>query len=302
MKKTPALFTLCLCSLFVLAACEKKKAETRIYFPDLKPPLGLAVKVLSDISLNEKAGSSITVIVSVPPTADRDELDRLMKSLWRQVKGRSGFSKGTADKIDLRFYGGETKAKAKGDDWLAQVLFSGAEKGEATFENRQTLPLLKWAKKAIGKQPQFTGKLKPQILADAAKLELEIKVPFIAQDGTGAYITKLTYTKVTTEFSTYTRTLFDKIDKLNKLTFIGLHEDQPVIKVWMSRQQYEQLNLRLVEEGLGAFQGKFINRLLSNPKLGKMVEKKVAKQRRKVYRETFARLPKEQVELAKAYR
>ena len=49
---------------------------------------------------------------------------------------------------------------------------------EATFANRQKLPLLKWARKALGRMPQFTSELKPQLLADPDTMELELKIPY----------------------------------------------------------------------------------------------------------------------------
>ncbi|MCA9670509.1 MAG: hypothetical protein KC503_33160 [Myxococcales bacterium] len=291
---------------FVLVAfgCEQKKqTKDRLYFDDLKLPIGAKAKIISDVNLNPAGTTSVQVVGVVPKKIDRDDLGRLMRSLWRQVKRRKGFrGKGTPDKIDIRLYTSEAQAKAGGTDWLGQVLRVG-QTAKVTYTNRQKLPLLKYAKKAIGKLPQYSGTLKPQFLADADTMELEVKVPFVASDGTGQYLKKLSYTTLTTTFSSWTRTLFEKIPKLRKLTFEGKHDDEVVVRIWMTREQYEQLNLRQVEEGINAYRGKFVNRMLDgNPRTAKMVEKKAAKKRKKVYREVFARLPKEQVQLAKKYR
>jgi hypothetical protein len=297
--KKPLLMVLGL--LVWLACCEKKEVRKQLYFEDLKPPVGVKVKIVNDVSMNPQSGGEVDVIAAVDPDIDKDELDRMMKSFWRQVKDRSGFVHGKADKISIRFYPGAAKAKAAGNDWLAKVAKDSLD-GKAAFINHQKAPLIKWAKKALGKQPQFTGKLKPQLLANPVAMELEIKVPFIENDGSGAYRKKLSHTIVTTEFSTYTQTLFDKIEGLKKLTFVGIHDDKEVIRVWMTRSQYQQLDLRNVEESLGAYQGKFIEPIMSKAISEKVVEKKVAKQRLKVYRETFARLPAEQVQIDKRFK
>lgn len=283
------------------AACEKQDVKQRLYFDDPKPPVGVAAKIVTDDNLNPSEGGSVTMTVAVDAAIDRDDLDKLMRVFWDQVSARSGFRNGEADKVDIRYYVGEGKAKAGADDWIGRTQRT-SRSGEPAVTNRQKLPLLKWAQQALGKQPQFTGELKPRILADADALEIEIKVPFVQSDGSGKYVEQLTYTRATTEFSSYTRTLFDKIEKLEKLAFIGMHDGREVMRIWLTREQYEQLNLRHVEEGLGAFQGKFISRMLEDPKSAKMVERKTAQQRRKVYRETFARLPKEQVQLDKSLR
>lgn len=285
----------------MLTACPKEEVKDKLYFPDLKPPIGVTATVISDVGDNAASGTSITTVVAVDPDIDRDELDRLMDSFYRQINDRTGFRKGTADRVDLRFYAGQAKAQAGGADWLAQVLREG-QKAEEQRTNKQKYPLVKWAKKALGPQPQFSGKLQPEMLADSQELSIEVKVPFVKDDGSGAYVDKLSYVHIVKAFSFYMRTLFDKIEPLKKVTWAGIYEDKEAARIWMTREQYEQLDLRLVEEGLGAFQGKFINLLMSKEMTSEQVEKKVNEQTRKVYKETFARLPEEQVQIDKQYK
>jgi hypothetical protein len=291
-----------LAALVAFGGCpERRAAKDRLYFDDLKAPLGTKIEVVSDISLNPATGGAVTVIAVVEPDIDRDDLDRLLQTFWLQVSARSGFQSGTADQIDVRFYDSTPKAKAGGTNWLCQaVRVSRLEK--PTFINRQRLPLLKWARKAMGKLPQYTGALQPELLADPVALHLELKLPFVSDDGSGSYVETLSYTKATTNFTSYAGVFFGKIEQLKKFTFVGVHNDEPVIRIWLTRDQFEQLNLRQVEESLGKFQGAFIEQLMSRPQDANMVEKKVEERRRKLYRETFSRLPEGQVELAKFLR
>lgn len=288
--------------LGLTTACQQteKSPKDRLYFDDLRPILGVTAKVISDVSLNKATETSVTVHTAVAPEIDRDDLDRLMRLFMRQVEGRRGFLTGSAGRVDLRFYGSEQSAKAAGDDYLGRAQKLGKD-AEATYSNRQKAPLLKWANKALGPQPQFTDKLKPQLLADADKLELEIKVPYV-ESGTADYVKVLSYNRVTTSFTQYMRTLFEKIPELKKLTFIGEHEGKEIIRVWLTRKQYEQLDPRAVEEAVSAFHGKFINKLLSKQVTEKKMQAEVEKERKKVYRELFARIPKEQLELAPKFR
>jgi hypothetical protein len=294
------------CCLFLLvlqcAVGCKEQARDRLYFDDLNPPVGVGkVKIVHDESLNLPEGE-IHVKAVVEPEVDRDELDRLMNSFYRQVKDRRGFlGDGKPHKIDLRFYTSEPAAVAGGEDWLSHVTGSATAK-EPEIVNKQKAPLLKWARAALGKMPEYSGALQPQMLADPTTMSIELSIPFVSDDGSGKYVDQLTYVKAITEWVSYTRTLFEKLLDLRKLTFIGKHQDKPVMKIWLTRDQYTALDLQQVEESLGAFQGQFLELIMSKAISEKAVEAKVRAQRHKVYRETLARLPAEQVELDKSLR
>lgn len=295
------LIALSLLTLLVAPACEpKKKAKAQLYFKDLLAPLGVKVKVVKDISKTAAGGESIVRVV-VDPDVDRDDLDRLMASFWRQTKARTGFSGGAVAKVDIRFYVSAAKAKAEGDDWIASVQGNpGVEKGAAPkLVNKQKAPLLKWAKKALGPMPQYT-KEKPTILADPKAMTLEITLPFVTDDGTGEPVEKVTFNRACRTWASLVLPLFDKLEKLQKLTFIGSHKGNTVFKIWVTREQATQLDLRKVEESLGAFQGKLINKRLAKQITDKKMATETAKQRKKVYKEVLSRLPKEQVTVDKA--
>jgi hypothetical protein len=281
----------------------KEAGKKQLYFRELTAPVGVGkVSIHSDQNANTETGGEITILTSVEPEIDRDELDRLMDSFYRQARERRGFGKGgRADRVDLRFYTSDAAAKAGGQDWIAQLQGDGGQQPKSKV-NRQKAPLLKWAKKVLGKQPEFSGSLKPQLLADPVAMSLELTIPFVSDDGSGKYVETLGYVKAITEWVSYTRALFEKIAELKKFAFVGKHNDATVMKIWLTREQYIQLDLQQVEESLGAFQGQFIEPIMSKQISEKAVEQKVIKQRRKVYRETLAKLPKEQVELDQSLR
>ena len=283
-----------------LTGCEKKDAvKDQLYFPTLRAPLGLDVKIAEDRSDNLAEGSAVRVRAYVEPSADRDELDRLLRSYFRQVKDRGGFLDGAVSKIDIRIYSSAAAAKAGGADWLAAASRT-SKKAEERFQNRQQIPLLKWAKKALKPMmPVYTGALKPRILADPKGMSLEVTLPFVEEDGTGQAVKEVSFTRATGAWAGLVMKLFGSIEGLRKLTFVGRHHDEALIKVTLTREQMKLVDLRQVEEQLGAFQGSFMEKLISRKIDHLQVAKKVAKQRKKVYRQVFARLPKEQVFLAK---
>jgi hypothetical protein len=285
---------------FALGACPKI-AKKQLYFEDLRPRCCLKVTVLKDVSMNPDTGGEITVYLVVEPNADKDELTGLLESIYRQVKVRRGFQKGDKpQKLDLRCYDAQAKAEKGGDDWLARAS-RDTSISEPTYENRQKPPLLKWATAVLKpSMPLFTKKeIKPQILADPIAMTLEVSYPFVIDDGSGAYVEKVSNEKFTTALSSTFISMFEKIPLLKKMTFVGKHMDKTVVKIWMTREQFTALDLKQVEELLGAFQGQFIEPMMSKQITSEQVHKKVIKQRRKVYREALGRLPKEQVELIK---
>jgi len=293
-----------LLAVAVIGCEEKKKTKDQLYFKDLTPPLGIKVKIIKDISKNPKGGGVSIVRTSVEPDVDRDDLDRLMRSFFRQTKARSGFSGGTVSKIDIRFYTSEAAAKAEGENWLASVQRSSTT-AAPKFVNKQKLPLLKWAKKALARTMVLfkKGKVQPRILADPKALALEISLPFVKGDGSGDLREKVTFITGTRVWVGLVLPLFRKIEQLEKVTYIGTGKGNKVLfKVRLSREQLQQLELRKVQEGLGAFQGKLINKRLAKQITDKQFSRLTAKQTKKVYKKVLSRLPKDQVMVDKSLR
>lgn len=285
--------TILLSTTLLLVACpaKKDKPTNQVYFSDLLAPVGVKVKIVSDLSFNRPTGGESTVRASVAPDIDRDELDRVIKAFYRKVDGRRGFKGGTpVSKIDIRIYDSEAKAKAGGEDYLAAAL-RDSKTAEPKFENKQKLPLVKWTKKALGRMPQFAGKLKPRILADPDKLSVEITWPFVEMDGSGAWATKVSFARATTNMAGTVLALFRKIEQLKHLSYEGIHNDKPLIKVKLTREQAAALELRAVQEGLGKFQGDMMSKFISKEINEKKMAKLLTKQRRKVYKEVFKKMP-----------
>ena len=284
-------------------SCDQKRRKDRLYFDDLSPPVGFEkVKIISDKSLNLPGGGVITVLTVVDPEIDRDDLDRLMKSFYRQVATRGGFAKpGGAERVDLRFYDSEEKAKADGKDWLGQVLRISGE-AHPHYENRQRIPLGKWITQALGSQAPFTGALKPTVTTADEKMAATVKVPFVKQDGSGEYVDTINFNLAVREFTHHAMTLFDRVKPLQELTFAGIHQGETVITVTLTRAQYDDLKLRELEAQLAAFQGDLVSHLHDGSLKEREFQRKATSERSRVYRDLLAKLPEEQVTLAKALR
>ncbi|MBW2731210.1 MAG: hypothetical protein JRH20_02390 [Deltaproteobacteria bacterium] len=290
---------LCLAKSLVLVLCsilgagcpaQKDKPTDSVYFSDLSPPLGVKVNIVSDLSFNRPMGGESTVRGVVAPDIDRDDLDRLLKTFYRLVSQRKSFKDGAVSKVDIRIYVAADQAKAGRDNYLGAVL-RGTKTAEPTFENKQKLPLVKWAKKALGRMPQYVGKVKPRILANPESLTVEVTLPFVKMDGSGDWAEKVSFARAITAFAGTTLTLFRNIEQLKQMTYEGTLNDKPLLKVTLTREQAAKLELRAVQEGLGKFQGNMMEKFISKEINEKKMHKLLSKERRKVYKEVFKKMP-----------
>ena len=292
-----ALFSLvtlaCIATLVAVPGC-KDGPGAQVYYKDLKPPLGVGgdVKIVSDVSLNPDSGGVINVELAIDEKIDKDNIDRILNSLYRQCQKRKKFrGKIRAKVVDIRLYTSEATAKAKGDDWLARV-YRGPSDLEPTFTNKQKPPLAKWARKAMRNAPLFPGELKPEWKTDYNKMQLSVTVPMVIDDGSGKYVEILTFEKFCVEFSSYVITLFEKLDDLKVLTFSAKHNDKVVGTITVTRDQYNALDIKHEEEMLGAFHGELLQRMLSKER--GLTEEKLTKlahaKRREVYTKIFEQL------------
>ncbi|MBK8481466.1 MAG: hypothetical protein IPL40_09870 [Proteobacteria bacterium] len=274
-------------------------SAARLYFKPLLPPVGVSAAVVLDESLRAPAGGSIRVTVAVEADLDRDELQRLMDALFRQAASRRGFGAAgrAAARIDLRYYGSEAAARGGGDDWIGRTLREGLV-GAPTVVNRQALPLLRLATEALGRQPQYTGVLRPELLADPQALSVEVTIPFVRDDGSGAAVERVSFELATTTLTATLEALFGKVPQLNQVTFVGRHRGRVVLRVQADRQQYGALGLLEVEEQLGALRGRLIGALGSGRLRESTAQGELALRRRERYREVLRRLPAGQVFIA----
>lgn len=281
------------------AGCPDKQTERKqLYFKALLAPVGVVVDVVRDVSSDTPEGGTVEVVSVVQPDIDRDDLDQLMRSFFRQVKTRRRFRGSVSAKyIDLRFYDNDGKASQSGQDWLGQAAYTPTNT-EPVFNNHQKPPLLKWAKRALGPQPQYAGELKPRILVDTERMAVEVTMPFVKYDGSGQPVDVVSFQRATTAFSSTTREMFDKIPDLKVFTFVGTHGAETVIRVRLTRHQYRQLNLNQVEESLGEARGRLMEMLLARRIGEKAMERRLNVRRRKLYREVFGLLPTESVTIA----
>ena len=122
-------------------------------------------------------------------------------------------------------------------------------------------------------------------------MELEVTMPMVEYDGSGEYKEHVTFEKFSTEFSSSVISLMEKIAGLKKVTFSAKQHDKIVAKIAISRELYTKIDLKQMEESLGAYQGEFYQDLVSQKITSEKVEKKVKEQRRKIFKEAFAQFP-----------
>lgn len=278
-------------------------AARRLYFEPLLPPVGIGATMVRDESELRPEGGVISVALAVESDLDQGELQRLLEALWRQVEARRGFGAPDrgASRIELRCYASAEAARRGGDDWLGRAAREGL-RGAPTFANRQVLPLLRLATEALGRQPQYSGVLRPELLADPEARSVEVSLPFVRDDGSGAAVERVSFERATTTLTATLAALFGKVPQLAEVTFVGRHRGRVVLRVRVSREQYAALKLLEIEEQLGALRGQLIGALASGRLTDATAQGELALRRRERYQQALRRLPAGRVFIAPTLR
>src|SRR5262249_7978440 len=155
-----------LCGL-VLAflACDSGKAvETKYTPPALTPSANMPPfkTVKDDVSPDKE---KVIVAVALTQPTEREQIDALIKDLYRQVMTRIGVEPSS---VEIYIYANEDRAKAAAPDtFSASCIKHQSDKGPA-FENKVPLTFPKAVNQAL-QGDTFVGKLQPKVEIDEVK-------------------------------------------------------------------------------------------------------------------------------------
>ncbi|MEK6606146.1 MAG: hypothetical protein AABZ30_00630 [Myxococcota bacterium] len=291
---TKRVFVVCV----ALGACGDKPPE-KLVFPPMRPPSGApAFETVRDEAVDTPGRVGIEAVLVVPQRTEYEGLERLLPSLARQARARSGFRNAPRPGfVDVRVYDDRAKA-ADADGWLGRVRVDGAD--EPQVDIRIPFPLGKRVAALLDKNPEFVG-IRPKVDAVDAEGKLLLTLPFV-EPGEDAYLAKIDYGRAVQIFNTWARDLFAKFPALRELAFVGEHQGTSLLQVRLTREQYDALGITKIEEDLGAFVGQFMGGMLQGAIEDAVVQAKLAKKRRQVYGAMLAKLPAEQVVVSKKLR
>jgi hypothetical protein len=134
---------------------------------------------------------------------------------------------------------------------------------------------------------------KPSYKLDLARHAMELTYPYLEM-GKDEYLEKLKLTSAMRDWVEEVNVFFRRVDQLAELTFIGVSDDQPVVKITVTRPQYETLL-----SGLQETVASHANVTFANLGMHRKDDKGAAKEQdtfqAQTYKATLAKLPKDQV-------
>ena len=116
-------------------------------------------------------------------------------------------------------------------------------------ENLEDTCHLNEKKKIVRVDDKFTHK--PTMKVDDAKKAVEVTFPYL-ETGKDEYVESLGFNTAMTYWAEFTTTMFGKAPELKEVTYIGVLNDQPILKITTTREQFDS-KLSTVQETIASY-------------------------------------------------
>ncbi len=310
------LAVLILSTMFAVAACEKKTQgpQTCCTQPDI-PPGVAKFAVVSDDVTGPSDGQKVKMRVGMLQPVKRDQMYAPMKVLYAYAMKRTAF-----EPIDFEglFYANEADAKAGGEgNVIAKIIreqsdrapkcvnnvkYNFAEQVDRAFihSTRGEQELQEDLNDTCHiaerkKQPRYDEKFvhKTTYKLDAGNQSVEITYPFLEM-GKDEFVANLKTNSVMGAWAEYMTSMFSHAQDLKSMTFNGIYKDEPVVRISVSRQQFDNILARL-QETIASHAAITFQTIGMGKKTSEQAEKEQEKFKSKTYKDALDKLPKEQV-------
>jgi hypothetical protein len=303
--------------LLLLAACSTEKpAAPKACCEQPKIPAGVTpFTVVGDDVTGPSDGEKVVLQVGLGQPAKREQLYPVLQTLYRHAMTRHSLE---PISVTANVYATEAAARSGGDGWLGRLVRGqgdvgpkcenkvpydfpeqvgrafAAATGRADEEDPNDTCHLAEKKKVARIDDKFTHK--PAYKVDAARGAVEITFPYL-ELGRDEYIKDLRFNSAMRDWTEYVTSFFRKVEGLKELTFVGVHEDQPVVKITTTRAQFDS-SLAGVQETVAAHSAITFATLGMHKKDDKGASKEQEAFHNKTYKTALAALPKNQVSIS----
>jgi hypothetical protein len=311
------LVTLALALSLGAAACstDRTPAKACCDQPKIPPDVTPFVVVGDDVS-GPSDSQKVIMEVGLSRPAKRDQLYPVLQTLYVHAMKRSPFE---PIHFAATVYSSEAAARAGGDQgngtMLGKILreqsdiapkcenfikYDFAEQVDRAFaasigrgqdeDPRDTCHL--GEKKVVARaDDKFTHK--PTYKLDGARHAMELTYPYLEM-GKDEYQDKLKLASAMRDWIEQLNVFFGKVDELAELTFIGVSNDEPVVKITVTRQQF-QSSLAGVQDEVASHANVTFASLGLHRKDDKGAAKEQDTFQSQTYKAALAKLPKNQV-------
>lgn len=302
--------------LLAFACSTDKPAAPKTCCDQPQIPAGVAsFTVTGDDVQGPSDGEKVTMQAALRQPVKRDQVYPVLHTLYRHVMTRHALE---PIALTASVYADEAAARAGGDNWLARVVRQqgdggprcenkvaydfpeqvgrafAAATGHAEEEDANDTCHLAEKKKVARIDDKFTHK--PAYKVDTARQAVEITFPYL-ELGRDEYVKDLKFNSAMRDFTEYMTSFFRKVDGLKELTFVGVHDEQPVVRVTVTRAQFDG-QMASLQETVAAHSAITFATLGMHKKDDKGAAKEQDAFHSKTYKTALAALPKNQVSIS----
>jgi hypothetical protein len=273
-------------------------------------------KVVAEEATGPSDGQKVTIRVGLLQPVKRDGVYPVLHTVYRHAMKRGSFE---PIQIVADVYPSEAEARAGGDvkaiarisrdqtqlgprcdnrvpyDFAEQARRAwGSLFGRAPEENLDDTCRLNPPKKAERFDEKFAHK--PSYELDTAAQVITVTYPYLEM-GKDEYIKDLKFNSAMTYWIDTVTSLFRKVPDLKEIKFAGVHNDAEVLKIAITRQQFES-ELSSLQETIAAHAAVTFQSLGLGRASDKGAEKEQETYKSKTYKNALAALPKSQVSIS----
>jgi hypothetical protein len=308
-----ALSLLVVTAVAMLASCSTEKpAGPKACCDQPKTPPGVpGFTVIKDDQTGPSDGQTVKIRVALKQKTKRDDIYPALQFLYRYVMTRGSFEPVA---LEGEFFNSEGEAQV-GSNPAAKIWRDHGDSGPKC-ENNIPLEFPEQVDKAFAysmnralpedlndschldvkkKQPRFDDKFahKPTYKIDAARQSVEVTYPYL-ETGKDEYVKTVTFNNAMTYWAEFTSTMFNKAPNLKELTYSGLLNDEPVMKITVTRPEFDA-KLSTVQETIASYAAITFAKLGLHKTDDKGALKDQEQQKTKTYKAALSFLPKDHV-------
>lgn len=215
-----------------------------------------ACKVLKDET--DVKNNSVEYHVLVPPDTRHADADKLLQSLYRHLMTRRDSEPAA---LSGYLYTNEVQFSTPPASPVASMV-KRAEAKIPIFENKIELELWQQVEEALELSRRADRKLKRQLTyrAEGDSGRASVSVPF-TESGKEDWAPQLSFNQAMNQFTDVALALFSRAPGLKLLHFVGVWKDQEVVRIELSRADFNAMQLRDVEERIGSLHGRAFQEL-----------------------------------------
>jgi len=302
-----------------LSACLKKVEGPKpcCTQPDIPPDVAKFTVVADDVT-GPSDGQKVMMRAGMLVPLKREQLYAPMKVLYAYAMKRTAFE---PIHFEGWFYASESDAKADNQAKLLgkvvreqtdrapkcenNIKYDFGEQIDRAFihstrgERELQEDLNDTCHIAVKKiQPRYDEKFvhKTTYKLDAGNQAVEITYPYLEM-GKDEFLPELRINYALAAWAEYMTSMFSKAEGLKSLIFVGIWNEEPVIKISVSRQQFDNILTRL-QETIASHAAITFQTIGMGVKSSEQAEKEQERFKSKTYRDALGRLPKEQVSIS----